>query len=85
MLDKYKKLENPHMDVETTTDMSKPNLQALLKTTEETRMALEKVANKKIKKSGVKNLINIFRFLKVIIYQIQVKPSTSATLPINKD
>lgn len=53
MLDKYKKLENPHKDVEITTDMSKPNLQTLLKTTEETRMALEKVVNKKIKKSGV--------------------------------
>lgn len=54
MLEKYKKLENPYNNEEVITDMSKPNLQALLKTTEETRMALEKVVNKKIKKSGVK-------------------------------
>jgi hypothetical protein len=56
MLNKYKKLENPHNDAEVITDMSKPGLDTLLKTTEETRMALEKLVNKKIKKSGVKTL-----------------------------
>jgi hypothetical protein len=52
MLEKYKCLENSMKEV-VITDFSKPGLDALLKTTEETKMALEKVVNKKIKKSGV--------------------------------
>ena len=57
MSNKYNSLANPFKD-DIVTDLSKPNLQTLMKTTDETKMALEMLANKKIKKSGVKTYLN---------------------------
>ena len=84
MLEKYKKLENPYNNAEVITDMSKPSLQTLLKTTEETRMALEKVVNKKIKKSGV-IIIFKFRYPQITICLVLEKDNILDILQTNKD